>query len=104
MSKIHKGKPAWNKGKKGVFSEESRKQMSESQKNRDPNTFHHKITPDQNARIIEMYKNREVEFEDVGKIRKNGHPITYFSAFCDYAAKLYGVTPQAIYNRIKKYA
>lgn len=104
MSKIHKGKIPWNKGKTNIFSKETLKKMSEGQKKRDLKDFKHKITPEQNAEIIKKYENKEIEFDNIGFVRKNGHPVTYIYAFSEHMAKIYNVTTQAIYQRIKKYA
>jgi hypothetical protein len=91
----------WNKDIKGytVHTDKSKKQMGE------------KLSGSKNGRaildeivvmkIIEIYISKPI-LDKVGEIQLNGIPMSYDWAFCNYISEIYGVTPAAIKNLIKK--
>jgi len=101
MSNLKKGKPTWNKGKKGLLKhgEEAKKAMSE------------KLSGSQNGRailnedivrnIIEEYLSQPI-LPNVGEIQGNGLPMSYDWAFCKHIAQKYNTTPAAIKRLIQK--
>lgn len=52
MSEAKKGKPAWNKGKKGIYSEEAKKKMAEAKKG-------HQISEEIKQKLSEANKGKK---------------------------------------------
>jgi hypothetical protein len=100
---VKKGTIPWNKGKSGYklnLSEESRKKMGLSSKNR-PNR---KINDSDIRNIIKDYKDKVDIFDTrLGKLQKNGKLFTYERAFSHHYGKLYDVSETYIFYLIKKY-
>ena len=57
MSESHKGKPAWNKGKHGIYSEDTRRKISEAMKGHTPFNGHHH-SEDTRIKMSESHKGR----------------------------------------------
>ena len=57
ISESHKGLPTWNKGRIGVYSEETKRKMSESAKRRLPNNGKKICKYDLNGNYIQTYIN-----------------------------------------------
>jgi len=68
ISKSHKGKPTWNKGLRGIYTEKSLLKMSNSQKNREP------ASPETRQKISKanMGKKRSEEFKLNDALHKMG--------------------------------
>jgi hypothetical protein len=96
---VKKGTIPWNKGVKGYklnLSEEGRKNMGLSSKKTA------KIKNTEIKKIVNDFQNK-IKIDDIriGKNSKNGKLFTYKRAFCEYFAKQYGVTTQAIERILK---
>jgi len=59
LSEAHKGQPAWNKGKTGIYSEEIRRRLSEASRGND-NMKGHRHTEAVRKKISESLKGRSV--------------------------------------------
>ena len=57
-SETHKGKPAWNKGLKNIYSDETRRKISETLKNKPSGHKGHKHTEEARCKMSESLKGR----------------------------------------------
>lgn len=80
VSKRMKGKAAWNKGKIGIYSDETINQMSESAKRRDHTTesWHNRNRKISESQQIKIRDERTgVVYESIGTARQNLHLTHY---------------------------
>jgi hypothetical protein len=89
MSDAKKGKPTWNKGKTGCFSDETLKQMSEQRKGIRHSS---KLTGVQVKHIRDLYT-MQPAIAGVREVQRNGRRMSYVQAFCKKYANDYNITP-----------
>ncbi len=87
-----KGREPWNKGKKNCFNEETINHFKQIRKGR---VFSRKISNDDIKKLKTLYLQTPF-IEGVGKICKNGKPMSYIQAFSKNFANEFGICPQAI--------
>lgn len=93
-----KTKP-WNAGKKGCFTEQTKKNWSVKRKNK---VHSRKVSEKQEIEIIRLFKSSP-EIELVGTISKNGKILTYERAFAKKYSDMYNITPAGLFRILKKY-
>jgi hypothetical protein len=98
---VKKGTTPWNKGKKGykLHNEQSLKKISANTQGE--NNPRSKITEKQAENIIKLYLSKPF-LNDVGKIMKNGVPMSYDRLFSLKYSNEYFVTPENITRIIKR--
>lgn len=100
MSNAHKGCTPWNKGRTGVFDNETLKKMSEKRKGKKGFC---KLNKKDVIKILTDFNNHIfIDDDRIGKIMKNGKPMTYDRVFCKVYGKKYNLTEQCIYKLIKR--
>jgi hypothetical protein len=87
-----KGRVPWNKGKKKCFNEQTINHFKSIRKGR---VFSRKLS-DENIKKIRTLYLKTPFIEGVGKICKNGKPMSYIQAFSKKYSDEFGVSPQAI--------
>ena len=101
MSQKKKGKPTWNKGKKGFLKHTEKSKKSISDKLKGSNNGRAILTENDVRDIIKYYLTNPV-MSNVGEIQKNGIPMSNDWMFCKTISKKYKVTSAAIKNIIRK--
>lgn len=86
------GRDPWNKGKKNCFTKETIDHFKKVRKGR---VFSRKISDDDIKKLRILYS--QTPFIDgVGKICRNGKPMSYIQAFSKKYADEFGICPQAV--------
>jgi hypothetical protein len=98
---VKKGTVPWNKGKKGykIHDEVSLEKIAKS--SRGENNPGSKITEKDAESIIRLYLSKP-DLDGVGKIMRNGLPMSYDRMFSIKLSDAYFVTPENITRIIKK--
>lgn len=96
MSEAKKGKTAWNKGKTGIYSEETIKRWSESRKGRIHSS---KLSKEDVIEIRRFYATLP-EVDGVGKVMRNGKKMTYERAFSKEYCTQWDICEQNLYKII----
>lgn len=101
MSSLKKGKSTWNKGVKGYSIHTNKSKQAMSEKLRGSQNGRSLLSEDIVRNIIKSYLSK-TELDGVGKIQKNGIPMSYDWLFCKMKSKEYNVTAAAIKQIIQK--